>query len=114
MKFFVITAILCINLVFSQISGNMNIDTVKVVKTPILLQPIILTIEFYQNYLAKIKGSYCPMHPSCSEYARQAITEKNFEGVLMTFDRLHRCSHDLENYNIIIINSKMRYLDEPD
>ena len=89
-------------------------DTAQIVKTPLLIQPVILTIEFYQNYLGKIKGSYCPMYPSCSEYGRQAITDKNIKGILMTFDRLHRCSHDLENYDIIIINGKMRYLDEPD
>lgn len=117
MKTYVTIAILFINLIYPQIYEEINEnspDTAQIVKTPLLIQPVILTIEFYQNYLGKIKGSYCPMYPSCSEYGRQAITDKNIKGILMTFDRLHRCSHDLENYDIIIINGKMRYLDEPD
>ena len=66
-----------------------------------------------KNYLGKIKGSYCPMYPSCSEYGRLAISENGFLGIIKTFDRLHRCSHDLENYDVIIFDGEMRYLDEP-
>ena len=88
-------------------------STVLVNKTPILIKPFIAVIYFYQNYLGRIKGNYCPMYPSCSEYGKEAILNKNYVGILMTFDRLHRCSHDLENYEIIIIDGEIRYLDEP-
>ncbi len=81
--------------------------------TNILIKPAIYTIYFYQNYLGKIKGSYCPMYPSCSEYGRIAISKYNLKGILMTFDRLNRCSHDLENYNLIFIDGKLKYSDEP-
>ena len=81
--------------------------------TNFLIKPFIYTIHFYQNYLGKIKGSYCPMYPSCSEYGRIAINKYNFKGILMTTDRLNRCSHDLNNYNFIFIEGKLKYLDEP-
>ena len=54
------------------------------------------------------------MYPSCSEYGKVTIIKNGYVGVLKTFDRLHRCSHDLENYEIIIFNDEVRYLDEPD
>ena len=81
---------------------------------PILITPVMFIIEFYQNHLGKIKGSYCPMYPSCSEYGKLTIKKNGYIGILKTFDRLHRCSHDLENYEIIIFDNEVRYLDEPD
>ena len=81
---------------------------------PILVKTALFTIEFYQNHLGQIKGSYCPMYPSCSEYGKIAITKYGYVGILKTFDRLHRCSHDLENYEVIIFDDEVRYLDEPD
>ena len=81
---------------------------------PILIKPGLFIIEFYQNYLGKIKGSYCPMYPSCSEYGKIAIIKNGYVGILQTFDRLHRCSHDLENYKIIIFNNEIKYFDKPD
>ena len=80
---------------------------------PILVKTALFTIEFYQNHLGQIKGSYCPMYPSCSEYGKIAITKYGYVGILKTFDRLHRCSHDLENYEVIIFDDEVRYLDEP-
>ena len=89
-------------------------EDVLVDELPLLIKPVLFIIEFYQNYLGKIKGSYCPMYPSCSDYGKVTIIKDGYVGVLKTFDRLHRCSHDLENYEIIIFNNEVRYLDEPD
>jgi len=89
-------------------------EEILVDELPLLIKPVLFIIEFYQNHLGKIKGSYCPMYPSCSEYGKVTIIKNGYVGVLKTFDRLHRCSHDLENYEIIIFNDEVRYLDEPD
>tara|TARA_X000001036_G_scaffold79571_1_gene71259 strand:- start:1383 stop:1709 length:327 start_codon:yes stop_codon:yes gene_type:complete len=94
-----------------KINGD---EEVLVDELPLLIKPVLFIIEFYQNYLGKIKGSYCPMYPSCSDYGKVTIIKDGYVGVLKTFDRLHRCSHDLENYEIIIFNNEVRYLDEPD
>ncbi len=82
------------------------------VRVPVYIKPFIFIIDFYQNYLGRIKGSYCPMYPSCSEYGKNAILNNRFEGILMTFDRLHRCSHDLHIYEVIIIDGRIKYIDE--
>ena len=94
-----------------KINGD---EEVLVDELPLLIKPVLFIIEFYQNYLGKIKGSYCPMYPSCSDYGKVTIIKDGYVGVLKTFDRLHRCSHDLENYEIIIFNNEVRYLDQPD
>tara|TARA_B100000073_G_scaffold324680_1_gene307796 strand:- start:180 stop:506 length:327 start_codon:yes stop_codon:yes gene_type:complete len=94
-----------------KINGD---EDVIVDELPLLIKPVLFIISFYQNYLGKIKGSYCPMYPSCSDYGKVTIINDGYVGVLKTFDRLHRCSHDLENYEIIIFNNEVRYLDEPD
>ena len=91
-----------------------NKEDILANEVPLLIKPVLFTIEFYQNHLGKIKGSYCPMYPSCSEYGKIAINKYGYIGVLKTFDRLHRCSHDLENYEVIIFDDEVRYLDEPD
>ena len=74
----------------------------------------LIVISFYQDYLGKIKGSYCPMYPSCSAYGREIIQKYGYKGVLMTFDRLNRCSHDLNDYPVLIIDKKIRYHDPPE
>ena len=103
-----------LNLNANQLTGSIPSETGNLINlTDILIKPLIYTIHFYQDYLGKIKGSYCPMYPSCSEYGRIAISKYNFKGILMTIDRLNRCSHDLENYNLISFEGKLRYQDEP-
>lgn len=79
----------------------------------LIVKSALFTVNIYQNYLGRIKGSYCPMYPSCSNYGQEAIQKFKVSGVLMTFDRLHRCSHDLDFYTKIILNNKIKYYDPP-
>ncbi|BBO72817.1 hypothetical protein DSCW_02340 [Desulfosarcina widdelii] len=52
-------------------------------------------IHFYQEYLSGADGHRCPMTPSCSGYAVQAIRRHGaFLGWIMTCDRLMRCGRD--------------------
>ena len=47
------------------------------------------------NHLAAVRGGECPMHPSCSEYSRQAVLKHGAAmGWIMTVDRLMRCGRD--------------------
>jgi hypothetical protein len=49
-------------------------------------------IRFYQKYISGADGSRCPMVPSCSEYAAQAVRKHGpAMGWIMAFDRLMRC-----------------------
>jgi putative component of membrane protein insertase Oxa1/YidC/SpoIIIJ protein YidD len=52
-------------------------------------------IHFYQKYLSGADGHRCPMTPSCSGYAVQAIRRHGaFLGWIMACDRLMRCGRD--------------------
>lgn len=52
-------------------------------------------IRFFQERISAIDGDRCPMHPSCSAYADQAIRKHGlFIGWIMACDRLLRCGHD--------------------
>ncbi|GAB3330460.1 hypothetical protein GCM10027429_07800 [Marivirga atlantica] len=47
---------------------------------------------FYKNFFSAQDFGSCSFHPSCSQYAVNAISQKGvFKGYLMTFDRLSRC-----------------------
>ncbi len=47
---------------------------------------------FYQKHISAIDGNRCPMTPSCSEYAKQAVKKHGpILGWIMACDRLLRC-----------------------
>lgn len=47
------------------------------------------------NHLAAVRHGECPMFPSCSEYARQAVDRHGeIPGWIMACDRLMRCGRD--------------------
>jgi hypothetical protein len=56
------------------------------------------TLQIYRgplNHLSAVRRGVCPMHPSCSEYGRQAVQKHGFLiGWAMTMDRLLRCGRD--------------------
>ncbi len=52
-------------------------------------------IAFYQRYISPVDGERCPMHPSCSAYAQEAVERHGlFIGWIMGCDRLVRCGRD--------------------
>ncbi|MGA1796417.1 MAG: membrane protein insertion efficiency factor YidD [bacterium] len=63
--------------------------------------PFSWMIRLYQRHISPINGGRCPMYPSCSRFAVQAVEEEGAKGLLMTFDRLLRCGRDLEGYPLI-------------
>jgi putative component of membrane protein insertase Oxa1/YidC/SpoIIIJ protein YidD len=52
-------------------------------------------IRFFQKYLSGADGHRCPMTPSCSSYALQAVERHGpVLGWIMASDRLMRCGRD--------------------
>lgn len=69
----------------------------------------------YQLLIAPSReGMFCPMYPSCSNYALQSFnTYSPFKAFGMTVDRLTRCGHDLTNYEAIEVPQGVRFYDSP-
>ena len=56
-------------------------------------QAIVYMLRFYRNYLSKLKLRTCRFHPSCSQYAMDAIEKYGvFSGVLKSLKRIFRCN----------------------
>lgn len=71
-------------------------------------------LNFYQDYISPVKGgNTCPMYPSCSQYAKNALVSRNVISAFIDIsDRLIRCGHDLEeNYSLIYINETPFFYD---
>lgn len=64
--------------------------------------PFSAAMAFYRgplNHLAGVRHGQCPMIPSCSEYAAQAVAvHGEFIGWIMVCDRLMRCGRDELRY----------------
>ena len=55
--------------------------------------PAGIALDFYQGYLSSLRHAKCRFHPSCSAYAREAITSHGlFSGTARAADRLVRCN----------------------
>lgn len=68
----------------------------------------------YQQVISPVNGKHCPMYPSCSQYAKEAVGRHGlFIGLLEAFDRLHRCGHDLRFYEPVYVEGETRFYDYP-
>lgn len=55
-------------------------------------KPFLLLIKGYQYFLSPLIGTQCRFHPSCSNYAYQAIEQYGLvKGSFFTLKRLLRC-----------------------
>jgi len=70
-------------------------------------------IEFYQEHISKADGDRCPMYPSCSAYASQAIEKHGLAmGWIMACDRLVRCGRDeVHLSDKIVVNGNKHVFD---
>ena len=72
----------------------------------------INTYFIYKEFISPIDGDRCPMYPSCSLYAKNAVDKFGiFIGFILFSDRLTRCGNDLFFYKEIRINKKILYID---
>lgn len=52
-------------------------------------------IRLFQKFISPADGDRCPMHPSCSRYAAQAVKREGIiKGWVLACDRLLRCGRD--------------------
>lgn len=72
--------------------------------------PVPGALDFYKKHVSRVDGDRCPMYPSCSEYAAEAIRKHGlFMGWIMTTDRLMRCGRDeLKRSPRIWVNGRER------
>jgi len=60
---------------------------------PIARRVVVAPIRVYQRLIGPLFGSRCKYHPSCSEYAAQAITRFGIlRGLILAGWRLLRCN----------------------
>lgn len=53
--------------------------------------PLQFAVKMFQRYISPVDGPRCPMYPTCSGYARQALRKHGpLLGVFQTVDRLYR------------------------
>ncbi|MBW1988577.1 MAG: membrane protein insertion efficiency factor YidD [Deltaproteobacteria bacterium] len=64
-------------------------------QAPVPRSPWPGLFAFYDRAISPVDGDRCPMSPSCSIYARQAVSRYGMaKGLVMTLDRLLRCGRD--------------------
>ncbi len=70
-------------------------------------------VEFYQKHISAIDGNRCPMTPSCSEYAKNAMKKHGpILGWIMACDRLVRCGRSEKSIAPLVkTQDGYRYLD---
>jgi putative component of membrane protein insertase Oxa1/YidC/SpoIIIJ protein YidD len=62
---------------------------------PAQMPALAAPIRLFQKYLSGADGHRCPMTPSCSSYAQQAMQRHGvLKGWVMSCDRLMRCGRD--------------------
>lgn len=69
-------------------------------------------ISFYQRNISPVDGDRCPMHPSCSAFAKEALSTRGpVVGTLLGADRFLRCGFDLNRYQSVHREGRELYLD---
>jgi len=63
-------------------------------------QALLTPIRWFQQYVSPIDGPRCQFAPTCSNFGYVAVRDQGpWRGILMTADRLLRCSHLTEARN---------------
>ena len=71
-------------------------------------------LDIYQRFMSGLKNTRCTMYPSCSNYAKMVFQDYSFPtAMILTTDRLTRCSHDLEVYQTTYIHGVPLAVDYP-
>lgn len=69
-------------------------------------------IGFFQNYISPVDGPRCPMTPTCSTYALQALHRHGPTlAIMLTVDRLLHENNPLEHKHPIPGPDRIRYRD---
>ncbi|MCX4079531.1 membrane protein insertion efficiency factor YidD [Rickettsia rhipicephali] len=53
---------------------------------------LLLLLRFYQYFISPLLSNNCRFHPTCSEYAKEAISmHGSIKGSWLTFKRIIKC-----------------------
>lgn len=64
---------------------------IRWIKT-ILTWPLLLLVKIYQYLISPLTPSSCRFHPTCSEYAVQALKKHGpFKGLALSVKRILKC-----------------------
>lgn len=74
--------------------------------------PLDGAVRFFQKYISPVDGPRCPMYPTCSAYARQALAKHGpWIGSMLTVDRLLHENETQERQRTIKVGGRYRYHD---
>jgi len=74
--------------------------------------PLKWGIRFFQRYISVVDGPRCPMTPTCSTYALQALDKHGVAmGTFMTVDRLYHESNPREHRHPVPYADRVRFFD---
>jgi len=80
--------------------------------TPILAQPALWLIAFYQTQISPAIGARCSLHPSCSRYAVDALKKHGPTGIAIAGDRMVREPDVVEaKARPVVISHQIKYAD---
>ncbi len=69
-------------------------------------------VRFFQKYISPVDGPRCPMSPTCSAYALQALDKHGpFVGTLLTVDRLFHETDEREHRHPVKFADRVRFYD---
>lgn len=78
----------------------------------ITLNPLKQGVRFFQRYISVVDSPRCPMYPTCSAYALQALEKHGaIVGSFLTVDRLLHESNPLEKKHLLTGYEIPRYYD---
>jgi hypothetical protein len=76
------------------------------------LNPFDQAIRNFQTYISPVDGARCPMYPTCSAYARQALHKHGtLLGLFLTADRLIHEGDPIEHQEPLLKWGIRRYYD---
>lgn len=76
------------------------------------LNPLVLGVRFFQRYISVVDSPRCPMYPTCSAYALQAMDKHGpWIGMFMTVDRILHETNPLEQTQPLTGYERLRYYD---
>lgn len=67
---------------------------VRATQSSTVRSALLSSVRFFQKWISPIDGPRCSFSPTCSQFGYEAVDEHGpFWGIVMTADRLMRCSY---------------------
>lgn len=74
--------------------------------------PFMWLLAFYQKAISPLNNGKCPMYPTCSQYAVEAVRKHGpVVGIVMTADRLIHETSEQDHVPRIQVGGRLRFAD---